>query len=233
MKIEKIRQDFPILKKRVNGKGLIYLDNAATTQKPNLVINALTDYYENYNANIHRGVHKLSEIATEQHETARKKTADFIGAKSAREIIFTRNATESLNMVAYSYGTKLKKGDNIVCTVMEHHSNIVPWQMMCERKGAVLRVIPINDNGEIIFEEFLKILSPKAWKVLIHICGNPIGSDLSTRSSISRAALSVKVRARISDGSVKPSVINRFILSVITVVLPVPAPAIIKSGPSP
>jgi cysteine desulfurase/selenocysteine lyase len=171
-----VRSDFPILHQEVNGKPLVYLDNAATSQKPLAVINAITDYYEKYNSNIHRGAHHLAQLATEEYENARKTVAAHINA-DAREINFVRGTTESINLVATSYGRKfIKAGDEIIISEMEHHSNIVPWQMLCEEKGAVLRVIPITASGEIIFEEYLKLLSERTKIVSIAYISNALGT---------------------------------------------------------
>src|SRR4030042_5083434 len=160
--IDKIRADFPILKRKVHGKPLIYLDNAATSQKPRQVIEACSNYYENFNANVHRGVHKLSEEATESYETVRKKVADFVGAGASCEIVFTRNATEAINLVAYSWGRKnIKRGDEILLTQMEHHSNLVPWQILAGEVGAKLKFIPFDKNGELrIKNRALRALQP-------------------------------------------------------------------------
>ena len=148
--ISKIRKQFPILNQQVNGKNLVYLDNAATNQKPQRVIDALTAYYEKDNANIHRGIHTLAERATKAYEATRHSMQGFIGAKHVEEIIFTRGVTESINLVASSYGRAfLKAGDEVIISGMEHHSNIVPWQMICEEKGAILKVIPVSEAGEL------------------------------------------------------------------------------------
>lgn len=171
-----IRAQFPILHQNVNGKPLIYFDNAATSQKPLAVIKAIEDYYNQYNSNIHRGAHHLAQLATEKYENARTTVAKHINA-SEREINFVRGTTEAVNLVATSYGRKfIKAGDEIIVSEMEHHSNIVPWQMLCEEKGATLRVIPINDAGEIIFEEYLKLLSEKTKIVSIAYISNALGS---------------------------------------------------------
>ena len=149
--INVIRQEFPILNREVKGRPLIYLDNAATTQKPQQVLNALMHYYTNYNANIHRGIHTLAEEATAAFEHTRDAVKSFIGAGSREEIIFTRGTTEGINLVAYSWGRKnIRANDEIIISNMEHHSNIVPWQILCEEKGAILKIIPINENGELI-----------------------------------------------------------------------------------
>jgi len=148
--VEKIREDFPILEREINGYPLVYLDNAATTQKPKQVIEAIVDYYENHNANVHRGIHTLSEEATSMVENARLKIARFIGSNDEKEIIFVRNASEAINLVMYSWGEKnIGKGDEVVVSLMEHHSNLVTWQMLCQKKGAVLRVVDVDGEGEI------------------------------------------------------------------------------------
>src|SRR5579862_8471499 len=160
--VEAIRRDFPILHQKVYGHELVYLDNAATSQKPQSVIDAISRYYESGNANIHRGVHYLSEHATEEHEAARRAVQQFMNAGDKREIIFVRSATEAINLVAQSYGrSHVGAGDEVLITAMEHHSNIVPWQILCEEKSAKLRVAPINDQGELIVDEFAKLLGPK------------------------------------------------------------------------
>ncbi len=175
--VERIRQDFPILHQEVNGKPLIYLDNAATSQKPVQVIEALDKYYQQDNANIHRGVHTLSERATADYEQARGKVRDFINANSEKEIIFVRGATEGINLIAQSYGrTNLKASDEIIISEMEHHSNIVPWQLLCEQTGAILKIIPINDDGELILEEYEKLLSPQTKIVSVVHISNALGT---------------------------------------------------------
>ncbi len=184
--IDKIRKDFPILHQKVRGKPLVYLDSAATSQKPQAVIDALRHYYEEDNANIHRGVHLLSERATDRFEAARSKIQKFINAASSHEIIFTRGATESINLVAQSYGrAHLKAGDEIVVSHMEHHSNIVPWQMIAEQTGAKLKVIPINDAGELLWDE--KILSEKVRIVAITHVANALGTVVPIRDIIQAA----------------------------------------------
>lgn len=175
--IDKIRADFPILSQTVNGKPLVYLDNAATTQKPSAVINRIVKYYSEENSNIHRGVHKLSQTATDEYEKARKTVKSFLNAASEKEIIFTRGTTESINLVAATFGREnIGEGDEIIVSTMEHHSNIVPWQILCQEKKAVLKVIPINDDGEIIFEEFEKLLSNKTKLVSIVQVSNSLGT---------------------------------------------------------
>ena len=158
--VEQVRRDFPILHQQVHGHPLVYLDNAATSQKPRAVIDVISHYYESGNANIHRGVHFLSEHATEEHEAARRTVQRFLNAADKREIIFVRSATEGINLVAQTYGRKhVAAGDEVLISAMEHHSNIVPWQMLCEEKGAKLRVIPINDRGELQMDELPKLLN--------------------------------------------------------------------------
>ncbi len=175
--VQKIREDFPILKTFVHGKPLVYLDNAATTQKPQYVIDKTNNYYEKYNANIHRGVHALSQEATEAFESARIKIKTFINALGKNEIIFTRGTTESINLVAQSYGRKnFNEGDEVIISQMEHHSNIVPWQMICDERKAKLRVVPINDKGELIFEEYEKLLNEKTKFVSIVYASNSLGT---------------------------------------------------------
>jgi cysteine desulfurase/selenocysteine lyase len=175
--IEAIRAEFPILRRKVHGKPLIYFDNAATTQKPRSVIDFIRDYYEQENANIHRGVHTLSQDATLAYERAREKIARFINAAETREIIFTRGTTESINLVASCYGRSfLKSGDEIILSEMEHHSNIVPWQMLCEQTGAVIRVIPITDRGELRMDEFAKLLNGRTKIVSIVHVSNSLGT---------------------------------------------------------
>ena len=186
--VENIRQDFPILHQEVNGNPLVYLDNAATSQKPRQVIEALDKYYQEDNANIHRGVHTLSERATIDYEQAREKVRSFINANSEKEIIFVRGATEGINLIAQSYGrNKLKAGDEIIISEMEHHSNIVPWQLLCEQTGAILKIIPINDSGELILEEFEKLLNPKTKLVSIAHISNALGTINPIQTIIDRA----------------------------------------------
>jgi cysteine desulfurase/selenocysteine lyase len=175
--VDKVREDFPVLKQKVRGKPLVYLDNAATTQKPRTVIDTLHRYYMEENANIHRGVHYLSEKATEAFENARVKAQRFLNAAHWKEIVFTRSATESINLVAQTYGrTHVKEGDEILISAMEHHSNIVPWQMLCEEKGAKLRVAPINDDGELLLDEYEKLLTPRTKLVSVAHVSNSLGT---------------------------------------------------------
>ncbi|GLU56774.1 cysteine desulfurase [Dyadobacter frigoris] len=175
--IASIRNDFPILNEIVNGKQLVYFDNAATTQKPRIVLDALSGYYEHYNANIHRGIHHLAEKATAAFEESRRRLQKFINAELSEEVIFTYGTTDSINLVAQTYGRKfLKEGDEIIISTMEHHSNIVPWQMLCEEKGCVLRVIPINDEGELLMDEYEKMLSEKTKFVSVVHVSNALGT---------------------------------------------------------
>ena len=175
--IEKIRADFPILHRTVHGKPLVYLDNAATSQKPRAVIDTLTRYYEGINSNIHRGVHFLSEHATEEYEAARQTAQRFINAAHAHEIIFVRGTTEGINLVAQTFGrAQIHEGDEILITAMEHHSNIVPWQILCEERGAKLRVAPIDDNGELILNEFASLLGARTKLVAITHVSNALGT---------------------------------------------------------
>ncbi len=175
--IEQIRADFPVLKQTVHGKPLVYLDNAATTQKPQQVIDAVKNYYTHDNANVHRGLHTLSERATDQYEQARNKVRDYINAASSNEIIFTRGTTESINLVAQSFGrSRLKPGDEIIISTMEHHSNIVPWQLTCEQTGATLKVIPISDAGELDLDAYKKLLSKNTRLVALVHASNALGT---------------------------------------------------------
>lgn len=175
--VERLRNEFPILRTRPNGKPLIYFDNAATSQKPYRVLCAIDKYYKNQNANVHRGVHFLSEIATSAYECARKKVQRFLNANLSCEIIFTRGTTEGINLVSNSYGRKnVRAGDEILISYMEHHSNIVPWQMLCENTGAVLKVLPINREGELILDDLERLLSPRTKIVAITHVSNALGT---------------------------------------------------------
>jgi len=186
--VQKLRQDFPNLNLQVHGKPLVYLDNAATTLKPRCVIDAMNAYYSRGVANVHRGVHYLSEQATAAFEFSRQVVRQFLHARRVEEIIFTKGATESLNLIAQSYGrTFLKKGDEIIISYMEHHSNIVPWQMLCGQIGCVLKVIPINEQGEIIFEEYLKLLSDKTKIVSVVWVSNSLGTVNPVKAIIDAA----------------------------------------------
>ncbi len=175
--VNRIREDFPILKQEVHGCPLVYLDNAATSQKPQVVIDAITRYYAEQNANVHRGVHYLSQLATREYEDARVKIQRFINAAESHEIIYTRGATESINLVAASYGRKfVHEGDEIIISTLEHHSNIVPWQLLCEQTGAKLRVIPINDDGELLIDEFAQMLNSRVKMVAVAHLSNALGT---------------------------------------------------------
>ena len=174
--IQKIRNDFPILSRKVNGYPLVYLDNAATSQKPQQVIDCIVDYYSNYNSNIHRGVHTLSQEATDAYEASRKKLQKHFNAKEPYEIIFTAGTTHGINLVANGFSEILKKGDEIIVSAMEHHSNIVPWQMLCEKTGAILKVIPMNEEGVLIFSEYEKLLSEKTKLVFVNHISNALGT---------------------------------------------------------
>ena len=175
--VERIRKDFPILQTKVHGHPLVYLDNAATAQKPQAVIDALVRYYENENANIHRGVHYLSQLATEEFEKARALVRAFVNAARASEIIFTRGTTEALNLVAQTYGrANVSARDEVLITALEHHSNIVPWQLLCAEKGAKLQVVPISDAGEVLVEEYARLLGPKTKIVAIAHVSNALGT---------------------------------------------------------
>ena len=186
--IADIRADFPILKREVYGKPLVYFDNGATTQKPQSVIDAMDEVYESYNGNIHRGVHFLSDMSSEAYEEARQKVRSFINAGKREEIVFTSGTTGSINGIAFSFGERyIKPGDEIILSQLEHHANIVPWQMMCERKGAILRVIPINDNGEIILKEYYKLISDKTSLVSVTQASNTLGTVLPIKEIIEAA----------------------------------------------
>jgi cysteine desulfurase/selenocysteine lyase len=175
--LKKIRDDFPILRRTVNGHPLVYFDNAATTQKPRGVIEAVARFYEHYNANVHRAVHLLSQLASGEYEEARAKVQHFLNAAHSKEIIFTRGTTEGINLVAQTFGrANLGPGDEVVVSHMEHHSNIVPWQLLCEEKRAILRVVPINDNGEFLFEEYEKLLGPRTKLVSVVHVSNSLGT---------------------------------------------------------
>jgi len=183
--VERIRQDFPILGEKIRGKPLVYLDNAATSQKPQVVIDTIRQFLSTYNSNVHRGVHQLSERATEVFEQARTRVQSFINAAESREIIFVRGTTEAINLVAQSYGrTHIGTGDEIVISAMEHHSNIVPWQILCEQTGAVLRVVPINDDGEMLLDEYVTLLTPRTRLVAVAHVSNALGTINPVREII-------------------------------------------------
>jgi cysteine desulfurase/selenocysteine lyase len=174
--VYELRKQFPVLQRELKGKPLVYFDNAATSQKPLSVINALVDYYSNYNANIHRGIHTLAEEATAAYEATRETARAFINAGSVEEVIFTRGVTEGINLVAYTWGRQnIKAGDEIVISTLEHHSNIVPWQMLCEATGGKLKVAPIDENGELIIEEYYKLLTPRTKLVSVVHASNALG----------------------------------------------------------
>ncbi|KSA12708.1 aminotransferase class V-fold PLP-dependent enzyme [Maribacter dokdonensis] len=185
--IKKIREDFPILKREVNGKPLVYLDNAATSQTPQQVIDAIVDYYQNYNANIHRGVHTLSQEATDKYEQARLKIQKHFNAAKSYEIIFTSGTTHSINLVANGFSALIKKGDEVIVSAMEHHSNIVPWQMLCERTGAILKVIPMNQEGELLMDVYEELLSNKTKLVFCNHISNALGTINSIEEIIEKA----------------------------------------------
>lgn len=188
LNIDAIRSQFPVLHQKVNGKQLVYFDNAATSQKPASVINAISNYYEHDNSNIHRGLHTLAERATEAFENTRKKAAKFINAKESAEIIFTRGTTESINLVASSFGRKfLNAGDEVLISTMEHHSNIVPWQLICAERNAVLKVVPINAKGEILMDEFNELLSEKTKIVAVVHASNSLGTINDIQQIINKA----------------------------------------------
>ncbi|MEZ4778257.1 MAG: cysteine desulfurase [Flavobacteriaceae bacterium] len=174
--VQKIREDFPILKRKVNGYPLVYLDNAATSQKPQAVIDCIVEYYSNYNANIHRGVHTLSQEATDAYEQARKKIQQHFHIQYPEEVIFTSGTTHGINLVANGFSYFLKEGDEILVSAMEHHSNIVPWQMLCERTGALLKVIPMNEKGELVMEAFENLLYEKTKLVFVNHVSNALGT---------------------------------------------------------
>lgn len=176
LNIQKIRADFPILSQQINGKPLVYFDNGATSQKPQAVIDAIVDYYSRYNANIHRGVHSLSQIATDAYEQARLKIQKHFNAQHNYEIIFTSGTTESINLVANGFASILKKDDEIIVSALEHHSDIVPWQMVCEQTGAKLLVIPMNTDGELVMEEYIKLLSDRTKLVCCNHISNALGT---------------------------------------------------------
>jgi len=186
--ISEIRSDFPILQRRVYDKPLIYFDNGATTQKPLCVAEAVKEVYITYNGNIHRGVHAMSDLTSEAYENAREKVRSFINAGKQEEIVFTTGTTGSINTIAFSFGERfIERGDEIIISNLEHHANIVPWQMMCERKGAFLKVIPVNDKGEILFDEYLKLLSHRTRIVAVTQASNALGTILPVREIIEAA----------------------------------------------
>ncbi|MBL7867650.1 MAG: cysteine desulfurase [Flavobacterium lindanitolerans] len=185
--IQSIRAEFPILSQKVNGKPLVYFDNAATSQKPQVVIDAITAYYEEINANIHRGVHKLSQLATDAYEISRSKIQHHINASHNHEVIFTSGTTHGINLVSNGFAAILKAGDEVMVSNLEHHSNIVPWQMLCERTGAKLTVIPMNNQGELVLEEFEKLLSEKTKIVAVNHISNALGTINPIKEIIEKA----------------------------------------------
>ncbi|MCU0448470.1 MAG: cysteine desulfurase [Bernardetiaceae bacterium] len=202
--LEKIRAEFPILQQKIQGKPLIYFDNAATSQKPRQVLDALQQYYTSMNANVHRGIHTLAERATAAFEETREAVRAFINAPSAEQVIFTRGTTESINLVAGSFGRKfIGPGDEIIVTTMEHHSNIVPWQMLCEEKGAVLKVIPINDAGELLLDEYEKLLSERTKLVAVVHVSNALGS-VNPVAEVVRLAHQVGARVLVDGAQAAP-----------------------------
>ena len=188
MDLSKIREDFPILGRTVYNRPLVYLDNGATTQKPRCVVDAITDEYYSVNANVHRGVHFLSQKATELHEASRETVRKFINARSTNEIVFTRGTTESINLLAYSFGeAMMKEGDEVIISTMEHHSNIVPWQLLAQRKGIRLRIIPITDEGELVMEEYERLFNEKTRLVSVMHVSNVLGTVNPVRRIIDTA----------------------------------------------
>ncbi len=185
--INKVRADFPILSQKVNGKPLVYFDNGATSQKPQVVIDAISKYYQEINANIHRGVHTLSQLATDAYEISRVKIQNHIHAKFAHEVLFTSGTTHGVNLVANGFASILKPADEVLVSALEHHSNIVPWQMLCERTGAILRVIPMNEHGELIMSEYDKLLSDKTKIVTVNHISNALGTINPIKYMIDKA----------------------------------------------
>ena len=185
--IQKIRADFPILSQKINGKPLVYFDNGATSQKPQVVIDAISKYYQEINANIHRGVHTLSQLATDAYEISRGKIQNHINAKHAHEVIFTSGTTHGINAIANGFASILKIGDEVLVSALEHHSNIVPWQMLCEKTGATLKVIPMNEHGELILSEFEKLLSEKTKIVTVNHISNALGTINPIKYMIDKA----------------------------------------------
>lgn len=186
--IEKIRKDFPLLQEKVYGQPLVYLDNAATTQKPQVVLDTLIEYYTRINSNVHRGVHHLSQEATNAYENSRKIIASFINARKPEEVIFTKGTTDGINLIAYSFGRgEIKPGDVVLASAMEHHSNIVPWQMMCEDRGAELKIIPMDEKGELLMDEFSALLTDKVKIIAVTYVSNALGTVNPIRDIIAQA----------------------------------------------
>ena len=206
--ITKIRADFPILSRKVNGQDLVYLDNAATSQTPTQVIDVIADYYQTYNANIHRGVHTLSQEATEKFEQARQNIQKHFNIRKSHEVIFTSGTTHSINLVAYGFGTLLSHGDEVIVSALEHHANIVPWQMMCERSGAILRVIPMTDNGTLDMHAYKELLNKKTKLVFVNHVSNALGTINPIEEIINKAhkvGAAVLVDGAQACGHIKPN----------------------------
>jgi len=205
--IAKIRREFPILNRTVNGNPLVYFDNASTTQKPKVVIDSLINYYQQYNANVHRGVHALSQEATDAFEKVRVQLKDHFNAKHFHEIIFTKGTTESINLVANGFSQLLKKGDEVIISQLEHHSNIVPWQIACEKSGAELKVIPINEHGELRLKEFEYLLSHKTKVIAINHVSNTLGTINPIKEIIKKARM-YEVAVLIDGAQATPHIIT-------------------------
>ncbi|MCX7795735.1 MAG: cysteine desulfurase [bacterium] len=204
--VYKIRNDFPILKEKINGKKLVYLDNAATTQKPLSVINATSDYYKHYNANVHRGVYTLGAIATQEYERIRKKVADFIGAEESSCIVFTKGTTEAINLVAYGWGRKfLRDGDEVILTIMEHHSNIVPWQILARERGIKLKFIPLRDDGTLDMDSFYSSISEDTKLISITYVSNVLGT-INPIGEIVKIAHNIRAKVLIDGAQGIPSI---------------------------
>ena len=187
-----IRADFPILSRKVNGQDLVYLDNAATSQTPTQVIDVIADYYQSYNANIHRGVHTLSQEATDKFEQARQSIQTHFNIRKSHEVIFTSGTTHSINLVAFGFGTLLDPGDEVIVSALEHHANIVPWQMMCERSGAILRVIPMTDDGTLDMHAYKELLNKKTKLVFVNHVSNALGTINPIEDIIKKQSLCTK-----------------------------------------
>lgn len=203
--VERIRKDFPILQRKVNGKDLVYFDNAATSQTPQQVIDCIVDYYQNYNANIHRGVHSLSQEATDAYEQAREKIRKHFNAEKAHEIIFTSGTTHAINLVASGYSSILKAGDEVIVSALEHHSNIVPWQMLCEKTGAKLRVIPMEFDGKLNLDEYEKLLNSKTKLVFVNHVSNALGTINPIRFIIDKAH-EIKAKVLVDGAQAAPHI---------------------------
>lgn len=206
--LTKIRADFPILSRKVNGQDLVYLDNAATSQTPTQVIDVIADYYQTYNANIHRGVHTLSQEATDKFEQARQNIQKHFNIRKSHEVIFTSGTTHSINLVAYGFGTLLSHGDEVIVSALEHHANIVPWQMMCERSGAILRVIPMTDNGTLDMHAYKELLNKKTKLVFVNHVSNALGTINPIEEIINNAhkvGAAVLVDGAQACGHIKPN----------------------------